>query len=150
MRPFLNPMLTIRSSKQVSRFELLNSSVKQPFRGESLLENQKINQAGLILDQKVEISELQPRINLLFNRLCKVGFSYIINNKWSIFVSIQSRAFNYVPKFRNKLLKQGNFWPFASRLLVGVIFCLISSFQLNLADNYYFQEKLEMFTYKQV
>ena len=55
----------------MSRFEL-NSSVKQPLRGESLLENQKINQAGLILDQKIEISELQPQINLLFNRLCKV------------------------------------------------------------------------------
>ena len=24
------------------------------------------------MDQKIEISELQPRINLLFNRLCKV------------------------------------------------------------------------------
>ena len=44
----------------MSRFEL-NSSVKQPFRGE-----------GLILDQKIEISELQPRINFPFNRLCKV------------------------------------------------------------------------------
>ena len=55
----------------MSRFEL-NSSVKQLFRGESLLENQKINWEGLILDQKIEISELQPRINLLFNRLCKV------------------------------------------------------------------------------
>ena len=32
--------------------------------------------------------------------------------------------------------------------LVGVIFCLISSVQLNLEDNYYFQEKLDMFTYK--
>ena len=39
-------------------------------------------------------------------------------------------------------------WPFALRQLVGVIFCLISSFQLNLADDYYFQEKLDMFTYK--
>ena len=55
----------------MSRFEL-NSSVKKPFRGESLLENQKINWEGLILDQKIEISELQPRINLLFNGLCKV------------------------------------------------------------------------------
>ena len=33
------PKLT---GKTVSRFEL-NSSVKQPFRGESLLENQKVN-----------------------------------------------------------------------------------------------------------
>ena len=64
-----NPKL--KTGETVSRFEL-NSSVKQPFRGESLLENQKINQASLILDQKIEISELQPRINLLFNRLCKV------------------------------------------------------------------------------
>ena len=61
----------IKTGETVSRFEL-NSSVKQPFRGESLLENQKINWKGLILDQKIEISELQPRINLLFNRLCKV------------------------------------------------------------------------------
>ena len=45
------------------------------------------------------------------------------------------------------VLKQGHFWPFAPRQLVGVIFCLISSFHLNLADNYYFQEKLEMLTY---
>ena len=37
-----------------------------------MLENQKINWKGLILDQKIEILELQPRINLLFNRLCKV------------------------------------------------------------------------------
>ena len=38
MRPYLNAMLTIRSSKQVkvSRFEF-NSSVKQLSRGESLL-----------------------------------------------------------------------------------------------------------------
>ena len=49
-----------------------NSSINQPFRGESLLENQKINYAGFILDEKIEISELQPRINLLFNRFCKV------------------------------------------------------------------------------
>ena len=61
----------IKTGETVSRFEL-NSSVKQPFRGESLLENQKINWEGLILDQKIEISELQPRINFLFNRLCKV------------------------------------------------------------------------------
>ena len=61
----------IKTGETVSRFEL-NSSVKQPFRGESLLENQKINWEGLILDQKIEISELQPRVNLLFNRLCKV------------------------------------------------------------------------------
>ena len=61
----------IKTSETVSRLEL-NSSVKQSFRGESLLENQKINWEGLILDQKIEISELQPRINLLFNRLCKV------------------------------------------------------------------------------
>ena len=59
-----NPKL--KTGETVSRFEL-NSSVKQPFRGESLLENQKINKAGLILDQKIEISELQPLINLLFN-----------------------------------------------------------------------------------
>ena len=72
----------------------------------------------------------------------------IINNRWSIFASIYSRAFNYVPNVRNKLLKQGHFWPFAPRQLVGVIFCLISSFQLTLADNYYFQENLEIFTYK--
>ena len=45
-------------------------------------------------------------------------------------------------------VKQGHFWPFAPRQLVEVIFCPISSFQLNLADNYYFQENLEMFTYK--
>ena len=59
----MNPMLSIRSSKQMklSRFDL-NSSVKQPFRGESLLENQKINWEGVILDQKIEISELQPSI----------------------------------------------------------------------------------------
>ena len=62
---------TLKTGETVSRFEL-NSSVKQRFRGESLLENQKINWKGLILDQKIEISELQPRINLLFNRLCKV------------------------------------------------------------------------------
>ena len=62
----------IKTGETVSRFEL-NSSVKQPFRGESLLENQKINWEGLILDQKIEISELQPRINLLFNRLCALG-----------------------------------------------------------------------------
>ena len=61
----------IKTGETVSRFEL-HSSVKQPFRGESLLENQKINWEGLILDQKIAISELQPRINLLFNRLCKV------------------------------------------------------------------------------
>ena len=35
-----NPKL--KTGETVSRFEL-NSSVKQPFRGESLLENQKIN-----------------------------------------------------------------------------------------------------------
>ena len=64
-----NPKL--KTGETVSRFEL-NSSVKQPFRGESLLENQKINWEGLILDQKIEISELQPRINLPFNRLCKL------------------------------------------------------------------------------
>ena len=73
-----------------------------------------------------------------------------MNNRWTIFASIQPRAFNYVPNVRNKLLKQGHFWPFAPRQLVGVIFCLISSSQLKLADNYYFQEKLEMFIYKQV
>ena len=61
----------IKTSETVSRLEL-NSSVKQSFKGESLLENRKINWEGLILDQKIEISELQPRINLLFNRLCKV------------------------------------------------------------------------------
>ena len=33
---------TLKTGETVSRFEL-NSSVKQPFRGESLLENQKIN-----------------------------------------------------------------------------------------------------------
>ena len=58
----------LKTGETVSRFEL-NSSVKQPFRGESLLENQKINWEGLILDQKIEISEPQPRMNLLFNRL---------------------------------------------------------------------------------
>ena len=68
-----NPKL--KTGETVSRFEL-NSSVKQPFRGESLLENQKINQAGLILDQKIEISELQPRINLLFNQLCKIKCTF--------------------------------------------------------------------------
>ena len=78
------------------------------------------------------------------------GVLYIINTRWPIFASIQSRASNYVPNVRNKLLKQGHFQPFAPTQLVGVIFCLISSFQLNLADNYYFQEKLEIFTYKQV
>ena len=51
----------IKTGETVSRFEL-NSSVKQPFRGESLLENQKINWEGVILDQKIEISELQPSI----------------------------------------------------------------------------------------
>ena len=61
----------LKTGEIVSRFEL-NSWVKQPFRGESLLENKKINWEGLILDQKIEISELQPRKNLLFNRLCKV------------------------------------------------------------------------------
>ena len=55
---------------------------------------------------------------------------------------------SYVPNVRNKLLKQGYFWPFAQRELVRAIFWLISPFQLNLADNYYFQENLEMFTYK--
>ena len=64
-----NPKL--KTGETVSRFEL-NSSVKQPFRSESLLGNQKINQAGLILDQKIEISELQPQINLLVNWLSKV------------------------------------------------------------------------------
>ena len=64
-----NPKL--KTGETVSRFEL-NRPVKQPSRGESLLENQKINQAGFILDLRTEISELQPRINLLFNRLCKV------------------------------------------------------------------------------
>ena len=49
-----------------------------------------------------------------------------------------------VPNVRNKILKQGHFWPFTPRQ--WVIFSLTSSFQLNLADNY--QEKLEMFTYK--
>ena len=73
---------------------------------------------------------------------------YIVNNRWSIFASILSRAFNYLPNVRNKLLKQGHFWLLAPRQLVGVIFCLISSFQLKLADNYYLQEELEMFTYK--
>ena len=61
-----NPKL--KTGETESRFEL-NSSVKQSFRGESLLENQKINLADLIFDQKIEISELQPQINLLFNRL---------------------------------------------------------------------------------
>ena len=64
-----NPKL--KTGATVSRFEL-NSQVKQQFKGESLLKYQKINQAGFILDQKIEISELQPRINLLFNRFCKV------------------------------------------------------------------------------
>ena len=64
-----NPKL--ETGETLSCFEL-NSSVKQLCRGESFLENQKINQAGFILDQKIEISELQPRINLLFNRFCKV------------------------------------------------------------------------------
>ena len=64
-----NPKL--KTGETVSRFEL-NSQVKQQFKGESLLEYQKINQAGFILDQKIEISELQPGINLLFNRFCKV------------------------------------------------------------------------------
>ena len=61
----------LKTGETVSRFDL-NSSVKQLFRGESLLQNQKINQAGLILDHKIEISELQPRISLLFNRLFKI------------------------------------------------------------------------------
>ena len=52
-----NPKL--KTGETVSRFEL-NSSVKQPFSGESLQENQKINMAGFILDRKIEISELQP------------------------------------------------------------------------------------------
>ena len=38
----------------MSRFEL-NSSVKQPFRGESLLENQKINWEGLRKTGNTEI-----------------------------------------------------------------------------------------------
>ena len=61
----------------------------------------------------------------------------------SIFLCIWSRAFNQVRNIRNKLLKQGHFWPFAPRQLVGVTFCLISSFQLNLANlySYYFQNK---------
>ena len=61
-----NPKL--KTGETVSRFEL-NSSVKKPFRGASLLENQKIDWEGLILHQKIEISEQQPRINLLLNRL---------------------------------------------------------------------------------
>ena len=47
-------------------------------------------------------------------------------------------------KVRNKLLGQGHFWPFAPRQLLEVIFCLISSFQLNLANNYYIRVKLEI------
>ena len=54
----------------------------------------------------------------------------------------------YVPNVRNKLLKQSHFWAFTPRQLVAVILCLISSVQPNLEDNYYFQEKLEIFTYK--
>ena len=66
-----------------------------------------------------------------------------------------ARRYNFaivikVPNVRNKRLNQGHFWTFASRQLVGVIVCLISSFQLNLANNYYFQEKLDLFTYKYV
>ena len=65
---------------------------------------------------------------------------------WSIFSSFLSTAFNYFPNVKNKLLNQGRFWPFAPRQLLGVIYFLISSFQLNLANNYYFHEKLEVFT----
>ena len=46
----------------MSRLEL-NSSVKQPFSGESLQENQKINQAGFILDFRATTStkpSIQP------------------------------------------------------------------------------------------
>ena len=64
-----NPKL--KTGETVSRFEL-HSPLSKPFRGERLLENQNINQAGLSLDQKIEISEQQPPINLLFNRLRKV------------------------------------------------------------------------------
>ena len=58
------------------------------------------------------------------------------------------QVFNCVPNFRNKLLKPGHFWPFPPRQIVGIIFCLISSLHLYLANNYYFQEKLEVFNYK--
>ena len=51
-------------------------------------------------------------------------------------------------QFRNCYKGQGQFWTFASEQLVGVIFCLISSFQLDVANNYYFQEKLDLFTHK--
>ena len=57
-------------------------------------------------------------------------------------------SFQLLPKRKNKILNQGRFWPFAPRQLLGVIYFLISSFQLNLANNYYFHEKLEVFTYK--
>ena len=67
---------------------------------------------------------------------------------WSIFSSFWSTAFNYFPNVKNKILNQGRFWSFAPRQLLGVIYFLISSFQLNLANNYYFHEKLEVFTYK--
>ena len=95
-----NPKL--KTGETVSRFEL-NSSVKQPFRGESLLENQKINQAGLILHQKIEISELQSRINLLFNRLCKVKsrLTRKPDSKWHYQICTCSVILGKLESFRN-------------------------------------------------
>ena len=53
-RPYLNPMLTIRSSRQVKLCHVfeINSSVARLCRGESMFENQKINQAVFILSLK--------------------------------------------------------------------------------------------------
>ena len=53
---------------------------------------------------------------------------------------LSTRAFNQVPNIRNKRLNQSHFWSFTPRQLVGDIFCLISSSQLNLANTIPFRK----------